>query len=195
LIWLIFGLTSGLLHLGRWPVEAGPLRISRAGATLRLEWNEPTNRFVLARYVALPGPAVCYYAHTGAPLSALEIQATNAMDFFSFHPGLAAPNIGFVPGALTCLKGNPCALGPPTNSGGPVTAFTIAPPLPAGLGLDPQAGVISGTPATATFKTTYAITASNLAGLSTATVWITCGAEGPGPPVWPCTSRHITLKL
>lgn len=49
---------------------------------------------------------------------------------------------------------------------GAVSGYSVSPALPAGLSLDPNTGVISGTPLTAA-KTTYTITASNEAGAAT----------------------------
>lgn len=52
----------------------------------------------------------------------------------------------------------------PASSGGPITAYSVDPPLPAGLVLDPDTGVISGTPTQVTANATYMITGSNAAG-------------------------------
>ncbi|MCX6081462.1 MAG: putative Ig domain-containing protein [Chloroflexi bacterium] len=52
----------------------------------------------------------------------------------------------------------------PTVRGGKATAFTVSPPLPNGLNLDPATGIISGTPTTTLAKTSYLVTAKNAAG-------------------------------
>jgi hypothetical protein len=52
----------------------------------------------------------------------------------------------------------------PTYGGGTITSFTVFPALPAGLGLNPLTGVISGTPTSATAMTGYTITGSNSGG-------------------------------
>lgn len=72
----------------------------------------------------------------------------------------------------------------PTSTGGAILAYAVAPPLPAGLSLDPTTGVISGTPTAATATTTYVITGTNLSGSTTASVLLTvAAAPAPGLPV------------
>jgi hypothetical protein len=51
---------------------------------------------------------------------------------------------------------------------GTVTGYSVSPALPSGLTLDPTSGVISGTPLAASSGTTYTVTASNVAGATTA---------------------------
>ena len=60
----------------------------------------------------------------------------------------------------------------PTVSG-VVSNYTVNPTLPAGLGIDPVSGVISGTPTLANPATNYTITASNSTGSTGATTNIT----------------------
>ena len=52
----------------------------------------------------------------------------------------------------------------PSSSGGPVDAYSVTPALPAGLLLNAQTGVISGTPLMEQILTSYTVTASNSAG-------------------------------
>ncbi len=52
----------------------------------------------------------------------------------------------------------------PPSVTGTVTGYSVSPPLPAGLTLDPTSGVISGTPLTGSRSTTYVVTASNAGG-------------------------------
>ena len=49
----------------------------------------------------------------------------------------------------------------PTNTGGVISIYTIDRPLPAGLSLDPNTGVISGTPSAISAATAYVITGTN----------------------------------
>ncbi len=56
---------------------------------------------------------------------------------------------------------------------GIVENYAINPSLPAGITIDPETGVISGTPTEVSGQTSYTVTASNAAGNTTATVQIT----------------------
>lgn len=61
----------------------------------------------------------------------------------------------------------------PRSSGGAVSAYTVTPPLPAGLALDSSTGVITGTPSAATAEAVYTVTATNLAGSTSVGLVIT----------------------
>jgi 6-phosphogluconolactonase (cycloisomerase 2 family) len=67
----------------------------------------------------------------------------------------------------------------PTSTGGTVSAYAVAPALPAGLALDPSSGIISGTPTAITPVGTYVVTASNALGSATATLTITVNDAVP----------------
>src|SRR5271166_3254193 len=71
------------------------------------------------------------------------------------------------------------AVGPwaPDLSGGSASAFAVTPALPAGLSLDPNTGVIGGTPQAAAAQATYRISAQ-IAG-SSATADLTFTVEAP----------------
>ena len=68
--------------------------------------------------------------------------------------------------------GQPIVPNQPSASGGAITRYSVAPPLPAGLVLDAATGVISGTPTAVTPSTIYVVTAENAAGSATARVEI-----------------------
>ena len=70
----------------------------------------------------------------------------------------AGPATGTVGAALTPLV--------PALTGN-ADAFTVFPPLPAGLILDPATGIVSGTPTSARLPLTYVLTASNVGGAFT----------------------------
>jgi cysteine-rich repeat protein len=67
----------------------------------------------------------------------------------------------------------------PTSQGGAVTSYTVDPPLPVGLSLDPLTGVISSTPTAVTAQATYVVTASNSGGSATADLVITVNDVAP----------------
>ena len=61
----------------------------------------------------------------------------------------------------------------PSNLGGPVVSWSIAPDLSLGLSFDPATGVISGTPTEVTALRVYTVTATNTGGTSTTEIEIT----------------------
>lgn len=64
----------------------------------------------------------------------------------------------------------------PIAGGGTPELFTISPPLPAGLAIDPLTGVISGTPDAASPPSLHTVTAENAAGWATTDVEIAVSA-------------------
>lgn len=84
----------------------------------------------------------------------------------------------------------------PTVTGGAPTAFAVTPALPAGLQMDTDTGVISGTPAAKTPTALYTITASNDAGSAEATVsievkWTQAKSLDPQANVSDADIRHF----
>jgi N-acetylneuraminic acid mutarotase len=67
----------------------------------------------------------------------------------------------------------------PSNAGGAVDSYSVSPPLPAGLVLDPVSGFISGTPAVDSGTAAYTVTATNTGGSTTGTVTITVREPAP----------------
>lgn len=61
----------------------------------------------------------------------------------------------------------------PSSSGGPVASYSVLPALPTGLSLNATTGVISGTPAAATTRATYSVTATNAGGSTSAALDLT----------------------
>jgi len=60
----------------------------------------------------------------------------------------------------------------PSFTGGRPTSWSVVPSLPAGLALDPNTGVITGTPTAVSAATAYTITGGNSGGTANATVTI-----------------------
>lgn len=63
--------------------------------------------------------------------------------------------------------GNAITPNHPVSTGGAITAYTVTPALPDGLVIDPQTGVLSGTPSAITAAADYAVTGSNSEGAVT----------------------------
>lgn len=77
-----------------------------------------------------------------------------------------------------------------------ITGFTVSPTLPAGITLNAQSGLISGTPTVGSPSTVYTVTASNEDKSTTATITIvvyvpTCAADGE----WSETERGVVAYL
>jgi|GEM_PF-1104686 len=66
---------------------------------------------------------------------------------------------GYSPSPAVFTRGRPGPPLVPLVQGGPAAGFSVTPPLPAGLALNPQSGVITGTPAAGAVSATSTITA------------------------------------
>lgn len=88
---------------------------------------------------------------------------------------------GLVYPADPAVFGKGVAIAPqvPFYSGGPVTTFSVKPPLPAGLVLDPATGAISGAPAKVAATATYRVTASNALGSTETDLTLTVNDQAP----------------
>ncbi|BDU71710.1 putative Ig domain-containing protein [Mesoterricola silvestris] len=75
--------------------------------------------------------------------------------------------------------GTPITPNTPSVTGGTVASYSVNPALPAGIGLDPVTGVISGTPSATAARATYTVTASNSGGTSSAALTIVVYPPGP----------------
>jgi len=96
-------------------------------------------------------------------------------------PSLAAPSIAYAPASFTFTTGTAITALTPTSTGGAVASWSIAPALPAGLGLNAVSGVISGTPTAAAPAAIYTVTATNATGRGTATLSITINLATTAP--------------
>lgn len=83
----------------------------------------------------------------------------------------AAPSgLTYRESAAIYTVGQAIAANAPASSGGPITGYSIAPALPAGLLFDPQTGVISGMPTVVTADAAYTVIGTNAAGSAEATL-------------------------
>lgn len=73
----------------------------------------------------------------------------------------------------------------PSNAGGAITSYSVAPALPAGLSLDPATGVISGTPTALSAPATYVVTGANATGSTTCDLVTSVVASPIAPPATP----------
>ena len=97
------------------------------------------------------------------------------------QPTVTAPaNFVYPQTTINATAGQAISTDTPTVTG-TVTSYSVAPALPAGLGLSTTTGAISGTPTAATAQATYTITATNSAGSTTATVQILVNPGIPAP--------------
>ena len=105
---------------------------------------------------------------------------------------VAPSSITYNPTSFTLTKGTAMTTVTPTASGGPVTAWSVSPSLPAGLSLDTSTGAISGTPTAVTTSATYTVTASNTGGSDTATLTIEVNDVAPSSITYNPTSFTLT---
>jgi putative Ig domain-containing protein len=97
------------------------------------------------------------------------------------------------PGPVAGDVGQPVALLTPAIRRTGQAVFTIAPPLPAGLTLDPATGAIAGTPHTPA-ATEHTVTMTDLTGTTTATIAARVGAAHD-PPVSPAADAPLVSAL
>ena len=96
------------------------------------------------------------------------VRATNAGGSTTTNLSVTVNDLapGFDYGASSSLFGKDLPITPltPTSTGGTITAWSVAPALPAGLAFSTSTGGISGTPTVGAASQTYTITASNSGG-------------------------------
>ena len=92
---------------------------------------------------------------------------------------VAPLNLTYPSATLTLYRAVPLAIQTPTNAGGLISSFSVAPTLPAGLTLSASTGVLSGTPTTLQGAATYVVTGTNSGGSATAQIAISVGDPAP----------------
>ena len=100
--------------------------------------------------------------------------------------------LSYTTGTVVYTVGTPITANSPTSTGGAVTSYSVSPDLPAGLSLDHDTGVISGTPMAVTATASYTVTASNATGSTRATLTITVNAGTAGVQFIPNMNQWIT---
>lgn len=103
-----------------------------------------------------------------AAAATYTVRAANAGGSATVNLSLAVNDLApaFDYPTLELVIGKDAALTPltPTSTGGAVVTWSVAPPLPAGLTLNPTTGVLSGTPTAAAAPQAYTVTATNSGG-------------------------------
>ncbi|MFN8011208.1 MAG: putative Ig domain-containing protein [Holophagaceae bacterium] len=97
--------------------------------------------------------------------------------------GPPPPSIGYSPNSADLTVGVAMSALNPLNAGGAASAWSINPPLSAGISLNASTGVISGTPTASRVLTGYTVTASNANGSSSATVTISVVGSAQAPSI------------
>ena len=90
------------------------------------------------------------------------------------------------------VVGVPISPSSPIVSGGTPTGFSVSPPLPTGLVLNPTNGVLSGTPSAPSTAAGYSVSASNA--LGSCSVTITIAVRQPPYACFDCQEmRHFEV--
>lgn len=92
---------------------------------------------------------------------------------------VAPSNLVYPLTSQTYIPGQAITANIPSISGGPVTAWSISPSLPGGLGLRQSDGAIFGTPTQSISQTVFTVTAQNSGGSTTGQVTITVQQAAP----------------
>lgn len=77
---------------------------------------------------------------------------------------IAPENLGYLEASVVYVTNLQIKPNTPITTGGEITLYSVSPALPTGLALDPQTGVMTGTPAVVTASAVYTVTGSNSAG-------------------------------
>jgi N-acetylneuraminic acid mutarotase len=106
----------------------------------------------------------------------------------------APANLAYATNPMVCNKGLATTPNQPSSSGGPVASYSIAPALPAGLGLDAATGIISGTPTAITPMAVYVVTATNTGGSTTANLTLTVKDQAPANLAYATNPSSYTIN-
>lgn len=180
---LSYAMTSAVYEVGQAIVPNRPT--ASGGAVERYAVAPP-----LPAGLALDaGTGVISGAPTAVAASAVHVvTAENAGGSATARVQIEVRSTPAAPSGLTYREsaaiytvGQAIAANAPASSGGPITGYSIAPALPAGLLLDPQTGVISGTPTAAAADAAYTVTGTNAAGSAEVTLQLAVQAALAAP--------------
>ena len=104
--------------------------------------------------------------------------STTATISITVNPAAPA-TLAYATNPAIYIVGVAIAANTPTNTGGAVARYSVAPTLPWGLSLDSATGAISGIPTVAALQTNYTVTAYNAGGNVSATLSITVANGAP----------------
>jgi len=106
---------------------------------------------------------------------------------------IAAPSgLSYPANPVVAQIGTPLMPDVPAGTGGPVSAFSVSPALPAGLALNTNTGILSGTPTAITPAASYTVTASNVAGSTSSSLSIAVNDLPPANLAYPVTTATFT---
>ncbi len=110
------------------------------------------------------------------------------------NPVVQAPSsLVYLSAIAIYTNGRVIAANVPSNSGGTATSYRVSPGLPAGLSLDANVGIISGTPTALTATGIFTVTASNSGGSAAAILTITVNDVPPAGLVY-STNPLVCIK-
>ena len=113
-------------------------------------------------------------------LSATNATGTSTLSVTVTVTYLAPTNLRYSQNPATYARGTPIPPNVPSSQGGVVFSYSVSPPLPDGLVLDPVTGAITGTPAALATASTYTVTAANPSASTTVGLGLT--VEEAAPP-------------
>ena len=133
---------------------------------------------VLGSLSGTPKEAIPDTAYTVTATSSLG--KTTATFTLKVHPAELPPtSLSYAQNPARYTVELPISPNRPTHGGGNPNSYSIAPPLPPGLVMDPVTGVIRGTPSTISALSVFKVTAAN--GLGESSVELTIGIDDLPP--------------
>lgn len=170
---------TGSVDLGGSLLGVGSLESLAAGEEYRIVNNDGTDAIV-GTFAGLPEGAAL--SETTALRVTITYAGGSGNDVVLAASLPRPPTISYAESSYGFATGQ--ALSPTVNpvlGGGPVASISVSPPLPSGLSLNAQTGVISGTPDSATAAGVYIVTAMNAGGGGAAMLTISVATQAALP--------------